>query len=96
MLENRALPSKLKNSKDPSNSQTGKRKGCRHVKVLPNQLNRYRREVLEKLLNKRITHHLYTTEYLNENQYGFTHQKNTVDAAMQVEQYLENHLERGE
>jgi len=40
-------------------------------------------------------HHLHTTEYLNENQYGFTPQKNTIDAAMKVKQYIEPHLERG-
>jgi len=42
-LENRALPSKLENSKDPPNSQTGKRKECRHI-VPPNQLIKYRRK----------------------------------------------------
>jgi len=44
MLENRTLPSKLENSKDPPNSQTGKRKECRNVEVPPNQLTKYRRE----------------------------------------------------
>jgi len=36
MLQNRTLPSKLENSKDPPNSQTEKRKECRNVKVPPN------------------------------------------------------------
>jgi len=52
-------------------------------------------KVLVKLLSKRITHHLFKTEYLNENQYGFMPQKSTVDAAMEVKQYIEPHLERG-
>jgi len=52
-------------------------------------------KILEKLLSKRIMHHLYKTEYLNGNQYGFTPQKNTVDAAMEVKQYIEPHLEKG-
>jgi hypothetical protein len=52
-------------------------------------------KVMEKLLSKRITHHLYTTQYLNENQYGCTPQNNMVDAAMEVKQYIEPHLERG-
>ena len=51
-------------------------------------------KVLEKVLSKRITHHLYTTEYINENNYGFTPEKNTVDAAMQVKEYLETHIQR--
>jgi len=40
-------------------------------------------------------HHLHETEYLNGNQYGFTPQKNTVDTAMEVKQYIELHLEKG-
>jgi hypothetical protein len=40
-------------------------------------------------------HHLFKTEYLKENQYGFTPQKSTVDAAMEVKQYIEHHLEGG-
>ena len=40
-------------------------------------------------------HCLFKTEYLNENQYGFTPQKSTLDAAMEVKQYIEPHLERG-
>ena len=41
-------------------------------------------------------HHIYRTEYLNKNQYGFTPQKSTVDAAMELKQYIEPHTERGE
>lgn len=52
-------------------------------------------KVLGKLLSKRIMHHLYKTEHLNEHQYGFTLQKITVDAAMEVKQYIEPHLESG-
>jgi len=40
-------------------------------------------------------HHLYKTEFLNDNQYGFTPQKSTKDAAMEARQYIEPQLERG-
>jgi retron-type reverse transcriptase len=40
-------------------------------------------------------HHAYTTEALNRNQYGFIPQKNTVDAAMEVKQYIEPHINKG-
>ena len=76
-------------------AKPGREKSADTSKYRPISLLNTEGKVLEKLLSKRITHHLYTTEYLNENQYGFTPQKNTVDAAMQVKQYLENHLERG-
>jgi hypothetical protein len=46
-------------------------------------------KVLEKLLIKRIMHHLYKTEFLNDKQYGLAPQKSTVDAAMAVRQYIE-------
>jgi len=46
-------------------------------------------------LIKRIQHHLYKTDALNGNQFGFTPQKNTADAAMEVRQFIEPHLERG-
>ena len=39
-------------------------------------------------------HHAYTTEALNKNQYGFTPQKNTVDAAMEERQYIEPHINK--
>ena len=52
-------------------------------------------KILEKLLIQRIMHHAYTTEALNKNQYGFTPQKNTVDAAMEVRQYIEPHIIKG-
>jgi len=52
-------------------------------------------KILEKLRSKRIKQHLYKTEYLKGYQYGFTYQKNTVDAAIEVKQYIELHLEKG-
>jgi hypothetical protein len=46
-------------------------------------------KVLEKTLINRINHHIYSTEYLNHNHYGFTPQKSTVDAIMAVTEYVE-------
>ena len=51
--------------------------------------------MLEKLLINRIMHHLYKTDFLNNNQFGFTPQKSTKDAAMAVKQFIEPELERG-
>ena len=76
-------------------AKLGREKSADTSKYRPISILNTEGKVLEKLLSKRITHHLYTTEYINENKYGFTPEKNTVDAAMQVKQYLENHLERG-
>ena len=51
--------------------------------------------VPEKLLIKRIMYHLYNTEFLNDNRYGFTPQKNTTDTEMEARQCIEPQLERG-
>jgi hypothetical protein len=40
-------------------------------------------------------HYIYKIEYINDNQYGFTSQKNTTDAAMAVKQFTEPELEKG-
>jgi len=52
-------------------------------------------KVLEKLLIKRIMHHLHKSEFLKENQYGFTPQKNTTDAALETRKFIEPQLEKG-
>jgi hypothetical protein len=40
-------------------------------------------------------HHLYKTDFLKDNQFGFTPQKITTDATMSVKQFIETELERG-
>jgi len=52
--------------------------------------------VMEKLLTNRITHFVYRNELLNCNQYGFTPQKNAIDAAIEVKEYLEKALREGQ
>jgi hypothetical protein len=52
-------------------------------------------KVLEKLLINRIMHYIYKIEYLNDSQYGFTHQNSTTDAAMALKQFTEPELEKG-
>jgi hypothetical protein len=39
-------------------------------------------------------HHLQITKFLNQNQFGFLHQKSTNDAANTVKQFIEPELER--
>jgi hypothetical protein len=40
-------------------------------------------------------HHVYKTDFLNGNQFGFTPQKSTTYAAMAVKQFIEPEFERG-
>jgi len=39
-------------------------------------------------------HHVHKTDFLNDNQFGFTPQKSMTDAAMAVKQFIEPELER--
>ena len=40
--------------------------------------------MLEKVLINRINHHMFSKGFMNENQYGFTPLKGTIDATMPV------------
>jgi len=53
-------------------------------------------KVLEKLLINRINHHVFAHDMINKNQYGFTPQRSTTDAAMAVKGYVEEGLAAGE
>ena len=52
--------------------------------------------MLEKLLINRIDHHVFDHDLMNNNQYGFTPQRSTTDAAMAVKGFVEEGLETGE
>ena len=56
----------------------GKENSTEITKCRPISLINVAGKVMEKLLTNRITHHLYTNELLNSNQYGFTPQQNAI------------------
>ena len=53
-------------------------------------------KILEKLLINRIMHFLYSNDLLNQNQFGFTPQRSTVDAAMAAKDFIEDALKKGQ
>jgi hypothetical protein len=53
-------------------------------------------KVLEKALINRINHHVFSHDLTNNNQYGFTPQRSTIDAAMAVKDFVEKGLAVGE
>jgi len=53
-------------------------------------------KVLEKVLINRINHHANSHDFLNTHQYGFTPQKGTNNAAMEIKNYVMEGLADGE
>jgi len=53
-------------------------------------------KVLEKVVITIMNHHFYTNDYINKNQYGFTPQLSTTDAAMAVKDFVEDGVTSGE
>jgi retron-type reverse transcriptase len=53
-------------------------------------------KVLEKLMINRINHHIFTTEFINKNQYGFRPQTSTTDAVMALKDFIEEGFKSGE
>ena len=52
--------------------------------------------MLEKILINRINDHVFAHYIMNKNQYGFTPQRSTTDAAMAVKGVVEEGLAAGE
>ena len=53
-------------------------------------------KIMEKALITRINHHMYTTEFLNRNQYGFIPQTNTTDSVMALKEFVQEGFSKGE
>jgi len=64
-------------------------------KFRPISLLNTEKKVLQKLLINRINHHVFAHDIMNKNQYGFTPQRRTTDAAMAVKGLLEEGLAAG-
>ena len=53
-------------------------------------------KLLEKIMINRINHRVDSRGYMNENQYGFRPQKCTIDAAMAINDFVQQGLAAGE
>jgi hypothetical protein len=88
-LEQGVFPTRWKRAKIIPISKPGKEKNLEVSKYRPISLINIGGKVLEKALINRINHHVYTTDYLNHNQFDFTPQKSTIDAVMPVTDFIE-------
>ena len=86
----------MENSKNNPITKPGKHNSVDASKYRPISLLNIGGKVLEKALINRINYHVYSTEYLNHNQYGFTPQTSTIDAVMAVTEFIEEGFRTGE
>jgi retron-type reverse transcriptase len=61
-------------------------------KYRPISLMNIEGKLLERLMIDRILFHIYSTDLFNNNRYGFTPQRGTLDAAMEVKKFIEESL----
>ena len=74
----------------------GKEIGEEVSKYRPISLLNVGGKILEKVLINRINYHANLHDFLNTHQYGFTPQKGTTDAAMEIKNYVMAGLAGGE
>jgi len=66
------------------------------TKYRPTSLLNIGGKILQKALITRINHHIYKTEFLNRNQYGFIPQTKTTDTGMALKELVQKGFSKGE
>ena len=95
-LKQGIFPTKWKKAKLIPIIKPGKENSYEVSKYRPISLLNIGGKVPEKLMINRINHHVFTTEYINKNQYGFRPQTSTIDAVMALKDYIEEGFRSGE
>jgi hypothetical protein len=95
-LKEGVFPKRWKKSKILPIVKTGKEGSDALSKFRPISLLNSGGKVLEKFMIRRINHHVYSREYMRDNQYGFRQQKITVDAALAIKDIVKESLDEGE
>jgi hypothetical protein len=95
-LRREVFPKRWKTAKLIPIVKPGKENSDEVSKFRPISLLNTGGKVLEKLLINRINHHVFAHDIMNKNQYGFTPQSSTTDAAMAVKGFVEEGLAAGE
>jgi len=83
------FPERWKREKLIPNTKPGKENSEDVSKFRPINILNTGGKVLEKVLTNRINHHIYSHDLMNTNQYVFTPQSSTIDAAMAVKDFVE-------
>ena len=95
-LRQGVFPKRWKREKLIPIIKPGKENSDEALKYRPISLLNVVGKVLEIAMINRINHRVYTNGYTNNNQYGFTPQVSTTDAAMAVKELVEEMFRAGE
>jgi len=88
-LRRGVFPKRWKRAKLIKITKSGKENSEHVTKFRPISLLNIGGKVLEKVLINRINHHVFSHDLTNNNQYGFTPQRSTIDAALAVKDFVE-------
>ena len=94
-LRKGVFPKRWKRAKLIPVVKPGKEDSEEVTKFRPISLLNIEGKIMEKILITRINYWAYSTKFLNNNQYGFTPQRSTTDAAMAVKDIVEEALRAG-
>ena len=92
----RVFPKSWKRAKPIPITKSGKENSDKVSKFRPISLLNLGGKVLEKVLINRINYHVVSQDFMNIHQYGFTSQKGTIDAAMEIKEFVKESLAAGE
>jgi len=95
-LRSGTFPTRWKKAKILPIYKPGKESSEEVSKFRPISLLNIGGKVLEKVLINRINHHVFSQGFINKNQYGFTPQKGTINAAMEIKEIVKEGLAAGE
>ena len=95
-MRNGVFPKRWKRAKLIPIVKPGKEHSEELTKFRPISLLNIEGKILKNLLITMINYWAYSTNFLNNNQYGFTPQRSTIDAAMAVKNIVDEGLNAGE
>jgi hypothetical protein len=91
-LRKGVFPKRWKRAKLIPIVKPGKEASQEVTKFRPINLLNIKGKIMEKILITRINYWAYSTNFLNNNQYGFTQQMSIIDAAMEVKNIVDEGL----
>jgi hypothetical protein len=95
-LRKGVFPMRWKRAKLIPTVKPGKEDSEEVTKFRPISLLNIQSKIMDKILITRINYWAYSTNFLNNNQYGFTPQRSTIDASMVVKNTVDEGLKAGE